>query len=128
MSKFPGAEKREFLRYGFDKPVNYRVIYFSQEPDAASKAFDAISRNLSASGMLFSSKYLPEIASVIVLDIDYRTTRICREIEENAFIVNGKLVGKVVRVEDDGDGLYGVGVAFIRKSEHLPADIEKLIR
>jgi len=120
-------EKREFLRYQYDRPLNYKVITSSDAPGARSRALDAVARNLSACGVLFSSKYLPAISSIIALDLDYRTTRICQEIEANALIVNNKIVGKVVRIEEDADGLYGVGVAFIRRLARLPKDLEKLI-
>jgi hypothetical protein len=53
--------------------------------------------------------------------------RVCREIEENALIVKNKLVGKVVRIEESADGLYGVGVAFIKRLARLPKDLENLI-
>ena len=120
-------EKREFLRYRYDSPVAYKVLSSVRTPNPASKVLDAAARNLSASGMLFSSKFLPEISSIIALDIDYRTSSVCREIEENALIVKNKLVGKVVRIEENANGVYGVGIAFIKRSEHLPEDLEKLI-
>lgn len=128
MDKQQFEEKREFLRYRFNQPVNYRVISSSARPAAGgSRAIDAVALNLSASGILFVSAHLPEISSVIALDLDYRTTRICREIEENALIVRNRLVGKVVRIEENADGLYGVGVAFIKRLARLPKDLEKLI-
>ncbi len=127
MDKPAVEEKREFLRYRYDRPLSYTVITSSGEPGVRSRALDAVARNLSACGVLFSSKHLPEISSIIALDLDYRTTRICQEIEANALIVNNKIVGKVVRIEEDADGLYGVGVAFIRRLARLPKDLEKLI-
>lgn len=120
-------EKREFLRYSYDNPVAYKVLSSARTPNLASKVLDAVARNLSASGMLFSSKFLPEISSIIALDIDFRTSSICREIEENALIVKNKLVGKVVRIEENANGVYGVGIAFIKRSERLPENLEKLI-
>ena len=127
MTKPALEEKREFLRYQYDHPLSYKVITSSDAPAVRSRALDAVARNLSACGVLFSSKYLPQISSIIALDLDYRTTRICQEIEANALIVNNKIVGKVVRIEEDADGLYGIGVAFIRRLARLPKDLEKLI-
>jgi hypothetical protein len=120
-------EKREFLRCKYDKPISYKVISSAGQGSPGSRALDAVARNLSASGVLFSSRYHPEISSIIALDMDYRTARICQEIEENALIVNNKIVGKVVRIEEDKDGLYGVGVAFIKRLSRLPKDLEKMM-
>ena len=127
MDKPAPGEKREFLRYRYDHPLHYTVITSSGAPGVRSRALDAVARNLSACGVLFSSTYLPAISSIIALDLDYRTTRICQEIEANALIVNNKIVGKVVRIEEDADGRYGIGVAFIRRLARLPEDLERLI-
>ena len=121
-------EKREFLRYSYDKPVNYRILISPKHNSSASKLVNGISRNLSASGILFKSDHLPEISSILELNLDYRTTGICQEIEENAMIIGNRLIGKVVRIEETEDGKYNVGVAFIKKSEPLPPGIEDLIK
>ena len=63
----------------------------------------------------------------MVLDLDYRTARVCEEIEKNALIVNNRVLGKVVRVEEKGDGVFDVGVAFVTKSDRLPKDINNII-
>ncbi len=123
---YPGMEKREFYRYIHETPIHYRVIISSKDKKQASKLIKAISRNLSASGILFTSKHLPELSSIVMLDLDYRTTQICKEIESNGMIVNDKLFGKAVRIEDNNDGTYDIGVAFIKKSDNLPEDIKKL--
>lgn len=100
----------------------------AKNKDVASRLFNAISKNLSASGILFSSDYLPKISSIIVLDVDYRTSRICEEIESRALIIDNKLLGKVVRIEDNDCGTYDIGVAFVTKSETLPKAIESLVK
>ena len=71
---------------------------------------------------------MPEISSILALDLDYRTTSICKEIEGRVLILNDKLFGKVVRIEDADNGLYDVGVAFIKKSEELAKDIKVIIK
>lgn len=128
MTDFPGADRREFFRYKHEKPVSFKIVGQPRENGAVSSLIGAVSKNLSVSGILFTSKYLPEISSIIVLDLDYRTTQICREIEENALIVKDKLVGKVVRIEENENGMYNVGVAFIKKGEHLPDEVAGLVK
>lgn len=127
-NNYGGADRREFFRYRYEKPIYYKVIASGKDKSIGTKLNDAISQNLSASGILFTSNYLPEISSLMIIDLDYRTTRICQEIEENALIVNDKLLGKVVRIEDNDDGKYNVGVAFIKKSDTLPNDVQNLIK
>ena len=127
MEKGSAEDRREFLWYSFDKPVTYKVISASNVKSPISRAMDAVAKNLSASGILFTSNFIPEISSIVVLETDYRTTCICREIEESALIVKNRIIGKVVRVEDRGDGVYGVGVAFIKRLSDLPKNIEQFV-
>lgn len=124
---YKGAEKREFFRYRHEKPLSYNVISSSDDKNIVSKLIVAVSQNLSASGILFTTNFLPNISSLLVLDLDYRTTQICREIEDRALIINNRLLGKVVRIEDNDNGTYSVGVAFVKKSEKLPKDIKTLV-
>jgi len=125
---YAGKERREFFRYTHEKPVQYKVLNPSGDKSASSKFIDAISKNLSVSGVLFTSSYLPEISSILILDLDHRTSRICREIEKRVFMVGNRMVGKVVRIEESDNGLYDVGVAFVRKTDKLPKDIKDLLK
>ena len=125
---FKGKERREFFRYKHEKPVQYKVVSPSGDKGVSAKFIDAISKNLSASGVLFTSSYIPEISSILILDLDHRTSRICQEIEKRAFMIGDKMVGKVVRVEESDDGLYDVGVVFVKKSDKLPKDIKDLLK
>ena len=88
-----------------------------------------MSKNLSASGILFvtNADHVPTISSLLVLDLDYRTATICKEIEKRALIVDNKLLGRVVRIDDNEDGTCGVGVAVVTKSESVPKEVEDLL-
>lgn len=92
-----------------------------------SSLIHAVSRNLSGSGMLFSTTEVPPLSTLLVLNLDCRTARVCEEIEKNALIVNNRVMGKVVRIEERGDGVYDVGVAFVATSDRLPKDVQNLI-
>ena len=120
-------ERREFFRYTCEKPVQYKILGTADKGQSVSKSLDAISKNLSASGMMFTSSFIPNISSIVTLKLDYRTTNICCEIEENAMVVDNTLVGKVVRIEDNDDGSYNVGVAFLKKSGEIPSEIKNLL-
>jgi len=125
---FAGKERREFFRYRHEGPVRFKEMLSSRNKKISLQLSAAASKNLSVSGMLVTCKCPPDLSSIIVLDIDYHTTRICEEIESSAIILNNRLLGKVVRIEDNDDGSYDVGVAFIKKSDTLPEGIEALIK
>ena len=125
---YAGKDRREFFRYKHEKPVQYKVLNPSGGKSLSSEFIDAVSKNLSVSGVLFTSTLLPEISSILVLDLDYRTSRICQEIEKRALMVGNRMVGKVVRIEESDSGLYDVGVAFVRKTDKLPKDIKDLLK
>ena len=125
---YTGKERREFFRYNYEGPVQYKVINAKGPKSVASKFVDAVSKNLSVSGVLFTSSFLPDISSILVVDLDPRTSTICKEIEKSAFMVGDKMVGKVVRIEESDDGLYDVGVAFIKKSDKLPKAVRDLLK
>lgn len=126
-SESSGHEKREFFRYNCEKPVHFKILAAPKDKAPVSRMIDGSARNLSACGILFTSDFIPEISSILSLELDYRTTHICQEIEENALIVGDRLLGKVVRIEDNDDGRYNVGVAFIKKSGEIPDDIKSLV-
>ena len=119
--EYSGDNRREFFRCDHESPVRYRMV---DEKDASGLT-EAISRNLSASGILFSTKDIPKLSSLLVLDLDYKTANVCREIEDTALIIKNRLFGKVVRIEDNNSGAYDVGVAFIRKFDKLAESIKK---
>lgn len=122
------TDKREFIRYSYSRPVNFKILVSPKDKGSLSKLVGGISKNLSASGILFTSNHIPEISSVLALELDYRTTGICQEIEENALVIENKLIGKVVRIEEGEDGKFNIGVAFIKKSDQLPPEIRNLLK
>ncbi|MCX5680283.1 MAG: PilZ domain-containing protein, partial [Candidatus Omnitrophica bacterium] len=125
---YQGKEKREFFRYKHEKPVYYKNVGVPSKGGKAAKSLEAISKNLSTSGLLFTTELVPELSSIVVIEIDYRTSQICREIEAKALMLGNKLIGKVVRIEEAGEGFYDIGVAFIKKSESIPPELKSMIQ
>ncbi|MFH1996991.1 MAG: PilZ domain-containing protein [Candidatus Omnitrophota bacterium] len=120
------VNRREFLRFDYNEPIKYNVISEVKEKSFSTEIMRAITKNLSASGILFITNVgkQPNISSLLVLDLDYKTTNICREIEDSALVLGNKLIGKVVRIEDNEDGTCAVGVAFIKKADSIPAGLK----
>lgn len=125
---YPGEERRQFFRHRHEKPLQYKILNINKLANNDTRLTSAVSKNLSVSGMLFYSNKIPKLSSLLMLDLDYRNASICQEIEENALIVNNRLFGKVVRVEDTGSGLYDVGVAFIKKTDDLAETIKNIAK
>ncbi|MFH1478814.1 MAG: PilZ domain-containing protein [Candidatus Omnitrophota bacterium] len=123
-----GKEKREFLRYDYSSPIKYNIINTGQDKGIISKLLIGISQNLSAAGILFTSNIskLPGISTVLALELDYSMTNVCQEIENEALILNNKIIGRVVRIEENDDGTCGVGVAFVKKNDTLLNDIKNI--
>ncbi len=126
--EFKGKERREYFRYRYEKPIHYSLVASKKDQNPiATSLVEAVTKNLSASGILFTSPVVPDLSSILILNLDYRTSQVCQEIEENAVIVNNRLLGKVVRIEDADNGMWDVGVAFVRKTDDLSKDIKKFI-
>jgi len=126
MSEFEGNDRREFLRYEYAKPLHFSIVSSPKDRNSTPNLVNAITKNLSASGILFQTKEIPDIASLLILDLDFKTAKICREIERRAMIINNKLLGKVVRIEDSENGMCDVGVAFVTKDSSVSEDLKKL--
>lgn len=126
--KFVGADRRNFLRYDFNKPLKYNTIKAVEKEAFATSLMDAISKNLSASGILFVTNVAkaPDISSLLALDLDFKTASVCEEIEQSVLVLDNKVIGRVVRIEDNEDGTCGIGVAFLKKSDPLSKDVAEL--
>ena len=118
---YTDRERREFFRLNYTQPLQYK----------ASKGLsDAAARNISQTGILFRTENRPpEISSLLWLDLDIRTLKICQEIEGKALIFNNGLIGKVVRVEEDAEGenSFDVGVCFLTKEDAKNREVQKLL-
>ena len=123
----PGFQnRREFFRLKFSAPVRFKTCHTDVKESSSSDAA-GVSQNISQSGILFqTSEIPPQLSSILWMDLDLRTLKICREIEDRALIVNNGLVGKVVRVEE-GEKNYDIGVCFLTQEEKSSSDVRSLI-
>lgn len=127
-NSYDGKEKREFFRYSYNKPIAYLTLNETGDKNITSKILTAVSKNLSAAGILFIANVnkLPGISTILAMDLDYKTATVCQEIEERALILKDKLIGKVVRIDDNEDGTCKVGVAFVTKSDDMTKEIKNI--
>lgn len=111
MSAKSSQDRREYFRVDFRRPVKFRMIEDGQE---AGDLRLGTSANVSETGILFSSSVMPKIASILWMDMDMRTLKICKEIEKRAVFFQKGLLGRVVRLEEDPQtDTYNIGVCFV---------------
>ena len=117
------SERREFFRLNFKSPVQYRDL-------RAGAPVEATTRNISQNGVLFQTEQSPpNLSSLVWMNLDMRTLKICQEIESRAIIFNNGVIGKVVRVEEDPEAAktYDVGVCFLRKEQQASQEVQQLL-
>ncbi len=116
-------ERREFFRVPYATTLKYKAY---SEKDA-----NATAQNISQSGILFQTEQKPpKLSSIVWLNLDIRTLKICQEIESRALIFNNGILGKVVRVEEDADSgkSYDIGVCFLKKDQKNSAGVSELLK
>ena len=119
---YTDSERREFFRLNYKTPIRFKS-YETKEIQKTAKLvgpLEGSTRNISQNGVLFQTEENPpQLSSIVWMDLDMRTLKICQEIEAKALIFNHGVLGKVVRVEEDSDNrnTYDVGVCFLRKDQ-----------
>lgn len=121
----PGFQnRREFFRLKFSAPVRFKE--YSGQKSGPSEA-EGVSQNISESGILFQTENNPpQLSSILWMNLDLRTVKICQEIEERALIHNDGVLGKVVRVEE-GPTNYDIGVCFLTQDQKNSPRVQKLL-
>ncbi len=118
------VEKREFFRLNFSSPLQFKS-YQPENPQS-----DATVKNISQSGVLFKTPTNPPaISSILWMNLDIRTLKICQEIENRALVFNNGLLGKVVRVEEDvrTGKSYDVGVCFLTRDQQNSHEVQGIL-
>lgn len=119
-------DRREFLRVAYDKQLNFKVL----KGEKLAGKQDIYSRNISASGLLFttsSESSIPVLASIVWIELDQKLMNVCSEIETDLIIHNNGVFGRVVRIAEGEPGKsYDIGVCFLRKKEMTPEEIQNL--
>ncbi len=117
-------ERREYFRLKFNTPLQFKAY------DTTS-AIPGSTRNISQSGILFQTEQAPpKLSSIVWMNLDMRTLKICQEIESKALIFNNGVLGKVVRVEEDADNnnAYDIGVIFLNKSDKDSRAVQDILQ
>ena len=118
------SERREFLRVHFNQPIEYQRV------PKDLNGVQASSVNVSPSGIMFQTpQNPPDISSIVLMNLDYRTISICKEIEKRALILNNQIVGRVVRVEESPENstAFDVGVCFLTQDQTSSKEVQDVI-
>ncbi|MBL7072396.1 MAG: hypothetical protein ISS33_01295 [Candidatus Omnitrophica bacterium] len=119
-------DRREFLRVDYDNQLNFKVL----KGEKLTGKQDVWSRNVSASGLLFSTSSeasIPALASVVWVELNQKLMNVCQEIENDLVIHNNGVFGRVVRISEGESGKsYDIGVCFLRKKDMTPEEIQTL--
>ena len=124
-AEWEGEERREFLRVDYEKTLNFKEL----KGEKLSPKAEAISKNVSACGILFrTEKMPPALSSVVWLELDTKMMNICSEVEDDLLIHNGGIFGRVVRIAEGEPGKsYDVGIAFLRRTNMTEQEIQQLL-
>ena len=110
---FNEAERREFTRLDYAKPLAYKVC----KKETLHKLLQGYTSNISAAGLLCNMREMVNPDDILWLSFDRGVLGICEELEKRAFIYQNGIIGKVVRVESKGIDNYDVGVKFVTREE-----------
>ena len=129
---YTDVERREFFRLKYNSPAKIRFYETEnlKKGVVSSNLQEADVDNISQNGVLFQTeKKPPQLSSLVWMDLDLRTLKICQEIESRALILNHGVLGKVVRVEEDpkSDKTYDIGVCFLRKDQQDSRQIQSIL-
>ncbi len=122
-------ERRDFFRIKFNTPLEFKAYSAEEIARKNQVSGKGLSQNISQSGILFQiEKNPPQLSSLVWMNLDIRTLRICQEIERRALIFNNGLLGRVVRVEEDQTGeAYDVGVCFLTKAQKDSREVKQIL-
>ena len=129
---YADSERREFFRLNYKTPIQFKS-YEGKELRKTAKLvgpLDGTTRNISQNGVLFQTEENPpQLSSIVWMNLDMRTLKICQEIEAKALIFNNGVLGKVVRVEEDteNNNAYDVGVCFLRKEQRDSSEVREAL-
>jgi len=122
MTRFEGNDRRQFVRVPFQKNIKYRICY----DRFVSEIVDADSHNISQNGILFKTKYPPQVGSVLALNVpadkfgEYLQSENLTDIidPEQLYSRGQSIFGEVIRnIKDEQSGFFSVAVKLILKKD-----------
>lgn len=124
--RMSSQERREFFRINFNTPLQFKSYAGDRQVTSRSDILKGTSQNISQSGILFQTdNNPPQLSSILWMDVDLRTLKICQEIEQRAIVFNNGVLGRVVRVEENPkSNAYEIGVCFITQDQENDSEVQ----
>ncbi len=121
--------RREFFRLKFNTPVEFKSYSPKTDKKPAFTPVQGTTQNVSQSGILFQTGMNPpQLSSILWMNVDLRTLKICQEIESRAIVFQSGVLGRVVRVEEDPkDGSYDIGVCFLTQEQRDSREVREIL-
>lgn len=111
--KYPGPERRKFLRFVHTIPLGYKVC----RKTTVCKLLKGYTSNISQSGLLCKIKERVKKGDILWLAFERNTLSFCESLEKKVLIYQNGILGKVVWVKHTGSAGSGVGIQFITREE-----------
>jgi c-di-GMP-binding flagellar brake protein YcgR len=106
-------ERRQFVRLDYAVPLAYKVC----REETISRILEGYTTNISQAGLFCNLHQRVNLNDILWLSFDRAALNTCEELEKRSLIYQNGVIGKVVRVEDQNNGIYGVGIQFITREE-----------
>ena len=120
--KYTGAERREFIRLSYKKPLMYKICKTS----TIAKIMEGYIRDISNSGLRCNLNERVSKGNILWLRLDVGALELCKEIEQKSIIIQQGVLGKVVWQKKLSGLSYDTGVRFLtRKEKPIPGLILK---
>jgi c-di-GMP-binding flagellar brake protein YcgR len=112
---YTDTERRQFIRMGYTVPLAYKVC----KQETLSKILEGYTVDISQSGLQCNLKDGVKIDDVMWLSFERSVLRIFQELEKRSLIYQNGVIGKVVRIMDNDNGSYNVGLQFLTREEKI---------
>ncbi|MBU0503581.1 MAG: PilZ domain-containing protein [Candidatus Omnitrophota bacterium] len=108
-------ERREFVRIDYTVPLAYKVC----KQETLSKILEGYTVDISQSGLQCNLKDWVNINDILWLSFEKSILRIFEELEKRSLIYQSGVIGKVVRIMNNENGSYNVGLQFLTREEKI---------
>ncbi|MFH0762305.1 MAG: PilZ domain-containing protein [Candidatus Omnitrophota bacterium] len=126
-SFYGGPERREFTRLDYVRPLGVKIC----KAETISKMLSGYTSDISRAGLLCNVREKVGNDDILWLSFDRSTLEFCQELEKRILVYQSGVIGKVVRVQPQGDS-YNVGVRFLtieeKNSTHIYPKIHFLLK
>lgn len=119
------SDARYYERIVFKNPLGFKVC----SPEFLTELHLASSRNVSQSGICFSTTSEPPIGSIIKIEVELKTLARLIRIENMLFEFGNAVLGKVIWTRSSGvnPGMFDIGAAFIKAEDLSLPEVKEAI-